>query len=310
MSRIRFGCQVAADGNADSARAAAQRAERAGFDIVQCADHLGTGWPLLATLVAMAEATTTIRVGTLVVNNDFRHPVHLAREVAAIDHLSGGRVELGIGAGHAFPEYESIGLPFDPPAVRKARLAESVEILRALLDGETVTYPGRHYHLEGVRTMPALQPRLPILVGVNGRTALTHAAQHADAIGLTMLGRTLEDGQQHAVRWEPGYIDRTIAHIRDAAGARADSLELNALIQAVVVTDDRAVAARHIAERLEDLTVEDALASPFLALGTHDQIAEHLWACRDRWGISYFSVRDVDTFAPVIARIRRMEANE
>ena len=119
-------------------------------------------------LLAMAETTTRIRVGTLVLNNDFHHPVHLAREIAAIDHLSGGRVELGIGAGHAFPEYQSIGLPFDPPAVRKARLAESVEILRRLLDGEEVTYSGRYYQLDAVRTMPAHQPRLPILVGVNG----------------------------------------------------------------------------------------------------------------------------------------------
>ena len=310
MSRIRFGYQVVATSDAKTLRTDAQRAEDAGFDIVHCSDHLGPGWAPLAMLLAMAEATTRIRVGSLVLNNDFHRPVQLAREIAAIDRLSGGRVELGLGAGHAFAEYQSIGMQFDPPAVRKARLAEAVEILRGLLDGEEVSYSGDHFQLEAVRTMPAHQPRLPILVGVNGRTALTHAAQHADAIGLTMLGRTLADGRHHAVRWEPERIDRTVAHIREAAGPRGSTLELNALIQAVVVTDDRAVAARHIAERLEDLTVEDALASPFLALGTHDQIAEHLWACRDRWGISYFSVRDVDTFAPVIARIRRMEANE
>jgi probable F420-dependent oxidoreductase len=268
VRRFRFGCQLIADGNVEAVRDAARRAEAAGFDIVQCADHLGTGWPPLATLVAMAEATTGIRVGTLVLNNDFHHPVHLAREVAAIDHLSGGRVELGIGAGHAFPEYQSIGLPFDAPEFRKARLTESVEILRRLLDGEEVTHPGRYYQLDAVRTMPAHQPRLPILVGVNGRAALTHAAQHADVIGLTMLGRTLEDGQRHAVRWEPDRVDRTVAHIRESAGSRGDTLELNALIQAVVVTDDRAAAAGRIAERLEGLTTADALATPFLAIGT------------------------------------------
>ena len=139
---------------------------------------------------------------------------------------------------------------------------------------------------------------------------MTHAAEHADVIGLTMVGRTLEDGQRHAVRWEPERVDRTVAHIRESAGSRGNTLELNALIQAVVVTDDRAAAAGRIAERLEGLTAAVALSSPFLAIGTHDEIAEHLLACRARWGISYFSVRDIDTFAPVIDRIRRMETDE
>ena len=179
----------------------------------------GASWAPLALLGAIAQATKRIRVGSLVLNNDFQHPVQLAREIAAIDHFSGGRVELGLGAGHSFTEYKAIGLPFEPPADRKARLAEAVEILRALLDGEAVTYTGRFYQLDGVRTMRALQDRLPILVGVNGTRALTHAAQHADMIGLTMLGRTLEDGQRHEARWEPDRIDRTIAHIRDAAAA-------------------------------------------------------------------------------------------
>ena len=306
VRRIRFGYQVVAADDGDGLQTQVQRAEAAGFDTVHCSDHVGTGWAPLAMMLAMAEATTQIRVGSLVLNNDFRHPVQLAREIAAIDRLSGGRVELGLGAGHAFPEYQSIGVPFDPPAVRKARLAESVEILRGLLDGDAVTYAGRHYHLEAVRTMPALR-RVPILVGVNGRAALTHAARHADVISLTMTGRTLADGQRHAVRWEPERLDRTVAHIREAAGPRADSLELNALIQAVVVTDDRAAAAAGIAKGVVGLTAADALTTPFLAIGTHDEIADHLRACRDRWGISYFSARDIDTVAPVIDRIRRTE---
>jgi probable F420-dependent oxidoreductase len=277
---------------------------------VHCADHLGTGWPPLAVLLATAEATTRIRVGSLVLNNDFHHPAHLAREIAAIDQLSGGRVELGLGAGHAFPEYASIGLRFDPPAVRKARLGEAVEILRDLLDGETVTWSGEHYQLDSVCTMRASQDRLPILVGVNGKTALAHAARHADAIGLTMLGRTLEDGQQHAVRWDPERIDATVTHIQEAAEGRSSPPELNALIQLVVVTDDRASVAARVADRIEGLTPAVALASPFLAFGTHEEIADHLLTCRERWGISYFSVRDIDTFAPVIDRLRRMDTDE
>lgn len=307
VRRIRFGYQVVASENAEQLRAGARRAEAAGFDIVHCADHIGTGWAPLAMLLGMAEATTRIRVGSLVLNNDFRHPVQLAREIAAIDALSGGRVELGIGAGHSLPEYKALGVQFDAPGVRKARLAESVEILRGLLRGDEVSYSGQHYRLVAARTMPARQQPLPILVGVNGRAALSHAARHADVIGLTMLGRTHDDGQHHAVRWEPERIDRTVAHIRDAAGPRSDALELNALIQAVIITDDRAGAAEMIAERLDGLTAADALVAPFLAIGTPDQIADHLLGVRERWGISYFSVRDIDTFAPVIERIRRME---
>ena len=272
-------------------------------------DHVDGSWPPLAPLLAVAEATERIRLCPLVLNNDFHHPVHLAREIAAIDHLSGGRVELGLGAGHSFTEYEAIGVRFDDPSVRKARLAESVVILRRLLDGETVTYAGSHYQIDAVRTMPAYQDHLPILVGVNGKTALAHAAKHADIIGLTMLGRTLADGQRHSVRWEPERLDQTVAHIRAEAGSRWESMELNALIQAVVVTDERERAAATAAERIDGLTAEVALSTPFLAIGSHDEIADHLVACRRRFGVSYFSVRDVGTFAPVIERIRRRAAS-
>lgn len=308
MRAFRFGYQVARPTDAAQLRAEARAAEVAGFDVVSSWDHVTEGWAPLASLLAMAEATKRIRVGTLVLNNDFHHPVHLAREVAAIDHLSGGRMELGIGAGHAFTEYQAIGTSFDPPAIRKARLAEAVEILRRLLDGEEVSYAGHHYQLDRVRTMRACQDRLPILVGVNGTRALAHAARHADTIGLNMLGRTLEDGQNHEVRWDPERIDRTVDHIRSAAGARWERLELNALVQAVIVTDDRHGAADKLVRRIPGLTAGDALVAPFLAVGTHDEIADHLVMCRQRWGISYVSVRDIAAFAPVIERLRQIDA--
>ena len=254
--------------------------------------------------MAIADCTTNLRICPLVLNNDFHHPVHLAQELANLDQLSGGRLEVGIGAGHSFTEYEAIGQEFDPPGVRKARLGESVEILRRLLDGETVTYDGEHYRLNNVRTSRSRQDHVPLLVGVNGKQALAHAVCHADIIGLTMLGRTLEDGHRHEVRWEADRLDATVDYIREQAGDRWQELELNVLVQAVVITDDRRAAAQESASHARGLSVEDALATPFLALGTHDEIAEHLLACRDRWGISYFSVRDISNFAPVIQRLR------
>ena len=163
MRSFRFGYQVR-DGTPHELRSQARAAEDAGFDVVHTYDHVGDAWSPLAPLHCMAEATTRLRVCPLVLNNDFHHPVHLAREVAAIDHAIGGRFELGLGAGHAFTEYDAIGAPFDAPAVRKARLAESVEVLRPLLDGQEVTHHGHHVHLTGVRVMRAHQDRLPIMV--------------------------------------------------------------------------------------------------------------------------------------------------
>ena len=307
MRPFRFGFQVR-QASADELRALAREAEAAGFDVISTWDHVVDGWAPLAPLLAMADCTTRLRICPLVLNNDFHHPVHLARELASIDQLSGGRLEVGIGAGHAFTEYAAIGQPFDPPAVRKARLAEAVEILRRLLDGEEVTFAGEHYRLERVRTLRARQQRVPILVAVNGRRALAHAARHADIIGLAMLGRTLEDGQRHEVRWQADRLDRTVAFLRDQAGERSAAPELNALVQAVVITNDRPGAARELTRQVVGLTVEDALATPFLALGTHDEIAEHLLACRRRWGISYVTVRELGAFAPVIERLKHADA--
>jgi len=305
MRAFRFGFQIRQE-TAAELRLTARSAEAAGVDVISTWDHVGDGWAPLSPLLAMAECTTRLRICPLVLNNDFHHPVHLARELASIDHLSGGRLEVGIGAGHAFPEYTAVGQSFDPPPVRKARMAEAVEILRRLLDGEEVSFAGEHYQLDHARTMRALQPRVPIMVAVNGRTALAHAARHADSLGLTMLGRTLADSHRHAVRWEPDRLDRTVAFIREQASGR--DVELNALVQRIVVTDDRVAAAQEMVNGVEGLTLEDALATPFLALGTHAEIADHLQRCRARWGISYFTVRDVAAFAPVIDRLRRAEA--
>lgn len=286
----------------------ARAAEDAGFDVFHTYDHVGGHASALAPLAGLALSTRRVRLCPLVLNNDLHHPVTLAQELATIDRLSSGRLEVGIGAGHAFTEYAAMGSSFDPPAVRKARLAESVEIIRRLLDGERVSARGDHYALADAMTIRPAQERVPLLVAVNGKRALAHAARHADIIGLTMVGRTLPDGEHHEVRWEADRLDATVAWIREQAGERWPQLELNALVQAVVVTVDRQGAAAELAARIPGLAPEDALTTPFLAVGTHDDITEHLLECRRRWGISYYSVRDAEAFAPVIERIRRRGA--
>ena len=284
----------------------ARAAEAAGFDVFQVGDHVGTELSPFVALAAAADASSTIRIGTLVLNNDLRHPVAVAQEVATLDRVSDGRVELGLGAGHSFPEYAAIGLAFDPPAVRKARLAEAIEILRPLLHGRKVDYTGTHYRVAAAQTLRPVQTRLPLLVGVNGASALAHAARHADTVALTMLGRTLEDGQHHEMRWEAERLDSTIGHIRSAAGDRWSQLELHALVQAVIVTETRAQVAEDLSGQLA-LRRSDVLATPFLCFGSPEEMAHHLLACRARWGISYFTVRDIEGFAPVMALVRSLD---
>jgi probable F420-dependent oxidoreductase len=257
----------------------------------------------LVALGAAACVTEHIELGTLVLNNDLRHPVVLAQEVATLDHACGGRLEVGLGAGHSFTEYRSVGLPFDPPSVRKERLAESVRILRSLLSGRATSYRGRHYVLENATVLRPNQERMPILVGVNGKAALKDAVQHADIVAPTMLGRTLPDGQHHDVHWEAARLDETVAWIRDSADAEGRSVILHALVQAVVITDDRLSAASAVASR-QGMDLSDVLATPFLCLGTEDEIVDHLHACRRRWGIEYYTVRVIEEFAPMIRRLR------
>ena len=200
---FRFGLQVARAESRREWRDVAKQAEDLGFDTVVVPDHVADD--LLSPMVAlatMAEATTRLRVGTFVLNNDFRHPALLAREAATIDLLTDGRLELGLGAGHSAPEYAEIGLDFDPAAVRVARLSESARLLRRLFDGDEVTVAGTYYRTDAHRLYPARRPQL--LIGGNGDRVLRLAAEVADIVGFTGLGATQPDGQRHATEWELG----------------------------------------------------------------------------------------------------------
>lgn len=300
---VRLGFQLTGEHLADPA-AAGRRAEELGFDTVLVADHVGPGPAPMVTLASIAAATSTIRLGTLVLNNDMRNPVQLAWEVASIDRLSDGRFELGLGAGHTPQEYAASGIGLDPAAVRKRRLAESVEIIRALVDGETVDFDGEHYQLHGAQIERARQDRLPILVGGNGERLLRHAGQWADIVGLQGLGRTLPDGHSHTVKWDPERLTTQVEQVRAGAGDRFADIELNALVQVVEITGDRDAALAAICDRVDGLEPHHAAEIPYLLVGTVAEIASHIERCRDRWGIGYFVVRELDAFAPVIELLR------
>jgi probable F420-dependent oxidoreductase len=309
---FRFGLSAGAVPPSGSAwRTLARRAEELGFDVLLTADHLDDALPPLAPLCTAAEATSALRVGTLVVNNDFRHPAVLAKDAATVGLLTGERLELGLGAGHMKSEYDQAGIPFDPPATRVARLGESVRIVKGLLAGEEVTFAGEHYRLAGHRCHPA-PVRVPILVGGNGTRVLTIAAEQADIAGFAGFSQVEGTaGVRLSHFTAEGLADR-IALVRERAGDRFDALELNALIQFVFVTRDRRGAAERLQALAPALTVEDILDSPFVLIGTHDEMAETLRERRERFGVSYWVVferrpnsdQTIDTLGPVIERLR------
>jgi len=268
-------------------------------------DHFRDHLAPVPALTAAALATTRLRVGSLVFSNDFRHPAVLAKEAATIDVLSGGRFELGLGAGWLREEYDQTGIRFDPPGTRVGRLEEAVTIIKGLLAGERVTFAGRHYaiaDLEG-RPTPVQRPHPPIAIGGGGRRTLSLAAREASIVGLVPRARRdgsgldLNDLSDAATR-------EKLEWVRSAAGERFDSLEINALIQAVAVADQRMAAADHLAARFK-VGRGVVLETAYVAVGTIDEICETLRQRRERYGISYLTVfeRDMEAFAPVVARL-------
>jgi probable F420-dependent oxidoreductase len=306
MKPFRFGVNVRS-APVEEWIALARKVEALGYSTLHLPDHLTERPAPLAALAAAAAVTTRLRIGPFVLNNDFRHPVLLAREAATIDVLSGGRLQLGLGAGYAKAEYDEAGLRFDRGGVRVERLAESVAIVKQLFEGQAVTFAGRHYQVTGhsIHPLPAQRPRPPILIGGNGPRLLALAAAEADIVGLT--GITFDRGGvgRQLSGFSPAGVDERVALVRKAAGNRLEPPELNALVQQVVVTDDRRAAAEELAKRWPVLDVEDILASPFVLLGSVDAIATQLVERRARWGISYYVVFEsaLDAFAPVVARL-------
>lgn len=299
---LRFGLHsVGTDPAAD-----AVHAESLGFDVLTVADHLVDGLvDPFAGLTAAASATTSIRLGTLVLNNDLRNPAIVARQALALDAMSGGRLELGLGAGHGWPEYAQAGIPFDPPAVRVARLRESIDALDGLLRGGTVTVDGEHVHIREHRSFPPPEqtPRMPLLVGGHAPSVLRLGAARCDIVGLSGAGKTMADGLRHeATGFVPSVVDERVAIIRESGR----DVEVNVLVQAVIVTDDPRTGAERIVAQAPYLTVEDVLGAPYVWIGSVESICEDVLGYRDRWGMSYFTVfsHSIEAAAPIVTALR------
>jgi probable F420-dependent oxidoreductase len=305
---FRFGLSLRTFTGAAAVRERAQWAESVGFSTVSIADHLVPLPAPFSTLAMVAAATERLRIGTLVLNNDFRHPVIVAREAATLDWLSGGRMELGLGAGHMGSEYDEAGLGFDPAATRVARLAESVRLIKGLLAGDAVDVAGDHYTIRGHRSFPQpVQRPLPILVGGNGTALLRTAAADADIVGFSgfrHVGRG--EGVELSHFGPEGLADRVVV-VKTAAGGRLGDLELNVLIQWADVTDDRESSIRErFGEFVDDGPLDpDLLQSPFLLVGTEGEVEAAIHERRERFGVSYFTFFEdaADAMAPIVAEL-------
>jgi probable F420-dependent oxidoreductase len=289
-----------------------RRIEDLGYDTLLIRDHFvpdffGDQYGPIAALMAAAAATQRLRVGTMVFDNDYRHPVLLAKECATIDVLSGGRFELGIGAGWLRTEYEQAGMAYESAGVRIARLEEALQVIKGLWADAPLSFVGRHYQVSKLNGVPkpAQRPRPPILIGGGQRRMLMLAGREADAIGILTTsvasGTVVDDVSERL----PDAVAQKIGWVREGAGERFDTIELS-LIPTIVLTEDRRARTEQlIAQRGWDVAPETVWQMPSVLIGTVDQIAEDLLARRERFGFSYYIVSDsqADEFAPIVARL-------
>jgi probable F420-dependent oxidoreductase len=312
MRDFRFSCNVFAIRSGGSFTEYCRAAERLGYDVIFTADHLDRPAPF-SPLIAAAEATQRLRVGTLVLNIGFWNPHLLAREVATADLLTGGRLELGVGAGHMKWEFDAAGLPWRPLPERADMLESALDELERIFasDGYEQARP-----LRNIYDIPALAPVQrrglngtgpPLIIGGTGDRMLELAVRRADTVAVGGLFQVAGQPPGTFRMGTAAEAAERVRFIRGQAGERAGDLELNVLVQIVVVTRDRVRAARElVAERLPDYTADELLETPFALIGTVDEIAAQLRQRREELGFSFISVHEpyMTTFGPVIERLR------
>jgi probable F420-dependent oxidoreductase len=304
---FRFGIQLSHASTGDEWLELARKAQDLGYSTLFVPDHFGDQVAPVAALTGAAGSTTSLRIGPLVLDNDYRHPVVTAKEMASLDLLSDGRLELGIGAGWMASDYEQAGIAMDPAAVRVDRLEEALDVLEGLFAPGPFSYEGKHYRIAGLDGLPkpAQQPRPPILIGGGGPRVLALAARRADIVGINPAVRSGRADAAAARDGAAAVTDRKLGWVREAAGDRYDDIEINMLVFACVVTDDRAATVEAMAP-LFGVPPEEVDAHPHAWVGTVDQICDDLLARRERWDASYLVVQGpeaMDAAAPIVARL-------
>jgi probable F420-dependent oxidoreductase len=315
---FRFGLQSYAPDSASGWRAQAQRAEALGFAVFSVADHvIGAGPALAATghpvqtvaaipaMAVAAEATSSIRIASRVLCTDYRNPVMLAKELATLDFFSGGRLEIGLGAGWLENEYTAIGVPFARPGVRLDRLEETVELLRmCFADGE-IDHVGEHVHATGFEAVPKpiQRPSPPLLIGGGSPRVLGIAGRAADIVSINFDNSSGRLGAAGVGSSTADLTERKVAWVKAAAGDRFSSIELEIGAYFTVVTDDVNTATKMAAAF--GMSPEEFALHPHALIGTVDSICDQLVERRERYGISYvtFGSSVMETVAPVVARL-------
>jgi probable F420-dependent oxidoreductase len=315
---FRFGVTGGASSKRERLLESARAVEALGYSTFGLADHFVRPFAPLIAGQAVADATTTLRITQTVLAQDFREPAVLAKELATLDVLSEGRLEVGLGAGWLRQEYEDAGLRFDSAPVRIARLEETAIILKGIFCEERFSFAGEHYRVTDLQGLPrpVQQPRPPIMIGGGGKKVLSVAARQADIVQLMPSnpgGRSLLDASQFGA----GAIEDKIGWIRDAAGARFDDIELSAQLLECAVTDqpdehlsDLAERVATVTERMGGARVEldqkELRDSPIVAVGSLDDVCETLVETRRKYGISYLLAPTggrPEQLAPVIERL-------
>jgi probable F420-dependent oxidoreductase len=306
MSRpFRFGVQ-ASNSPTGSWQEFARRVESLGYSTLTMPDHFGDQLAPIPALMAAANATETLRVGALVLDNDYRHPVVLAKELATIDVLSGGRLQIGIGAGWLASDYAQSGIPYDSNRIRVDRFEEALVVLKQAMAGEPFSFDGEHYSINDYtgRPRPVQAPCPPVLIGAGGRRMLSIAARQADIVGINGTLSAGSVGPEAVASMTAQAVDAKVATVHAEAGDRIAAIEFNVRAFIVRVTPDRIAAMDQIAAfvGVERSFVEE---SPFALIGTPAQLVDDLLRRRERWGFSDVIVGadDVGPFAPVVAEL-------
>jgi len=290
----------------------ARRAEAVGCSTFVLPDHLIEQYAAMPVLAMVAAATERLRVGTFVLNVCLRHPAVLAQDLATLDALSGGRLEIGLGAGWNKPEHDAIGIPFEPVGVRIKRLTEAIAILKGCFAEGPFSFSGEHYTItrhDGV-PKPAQRPHPPIFLGGGGKRLLTLAAREAQVVGLAP--RIVQGDRPRVDAWSltAAATEEKIGWVRQAAGDRFGELEFNTYATGgpTVVTDHPRAEARLRADRIRDqtgveLTVEEVLDSPHVFIGSVKDLTRKFVELRERFGISSFLIDDLDALAPLVEEL-------
>lgn len=310
---FRFGVINETIGSAEEWRERVRQTEALGYATFLIRDHLvpdffGPQLAPLSALMAAAGLTTSLRIGTLVLATDYRHPALLAKEAATLDFLSGGRLELGLGAGWLRREYDSAGIRYDTPGVRIARLAEAIQVLKGLFASAPFSFAGQHFTLNDLEGLPrpVQRPHPPLLIGGGSQRILTLAGTEADIVSL--LTTSVATGVVTDDPWErlPAKVAAKLAWVRQGAGDRFPAIELS-LVPTILLTDHRHRATEQfIHERgWSGINVEQVWLMPSIFIGSVDQIATDMQQRREEFGISYYVLSDavLAEMAPLVARL-------